>query len=88
MLPRLVGDQPGDDLPIRCADFFDAAASLPQNIHFIVGNPPWAQVKAVDSPAVLWTKKQLKPFTGRQLATAFVWKRARTFGGKGDGLLC
>jgi hypothetical protein len=74
MLPRLVGDQPGDNLPIRCADFFDVSASLPQNIHFIVGNPPWAQVKAVDSPAVLWTKKQLKPFPGKQLATAFVWK--------------
>ena len=77
MLPRLVGEQPVDTLLIRCADFSDAVASPPQKVHFVVGNPPWTQVKAVDAPAVLWTKKQRKPFPGRQLATAFASGRHR-----------
>lgn len=82
-LPRLVDEADGaaDGLEaerrnIVCADFFSANLPLPENVDFVVGNPPWASVPE-EAPAAQWCKDQVKVMPDRQVATAFVWKAIR-----------
>ncbi len=79
MLPRLVRFPEGSGTKdegetIRCADFFTEEAELPEKVHFVVGNPPWASVKDRNAPASQWCATRNLPFPDRQIATAFVWK--------------
>jgi hypothetical protein len=79
VLPRLLysPDQPDVENQggtIRCADFFTPQADIPEKVHFVVGNPPWASVKSRNAPAARWCEERSLPFPDRQLATAFVWK--------------
>lgn len=68
-------------------DFFDEAGSVhdllsEQRFDWIVGNPPWAEVKKTPAPdhehyvAHQWmlAHKQTHPTSGNQIAEAFVWK--------------
>jgi len=59
---------------IRCADFFTEAATPPQGVHVIVGNPPWGSSKNPDTPAAHWCAEHDLPHPDRQMAIAFVWK--------------
>lgn len=59
---------------IRCADFFTEAATPPQGVHVIVGNPPWGSSTDPDTPAVRWCVTHNLPHPDRQMAIAFVWK--------------
>jgi hypothetical protein len=79
MLPHLIRFPEGsgaDDegKAIRCADFFTKDAELPEQVHFVVGNPPWGSVKDGNAPASQWCAERNLPFPDRQIATAFVWK--------------
>lgn len=74
VLPRLVRDAGSSIGTIRCADYFTADADLAENVHFVVGNPPWASVKEPDSPAARWCSAHKFVFPGRQIAAGFVWK--------------
>ena len=79
-LPRLV-DESGRSLGgpntarrnIVCADFFAADLSVPGDVDFVVGNPPWRSVKK-DEPSAQWCAESGKVMPDRQIATAFVWK--------------
>ncbi|MCB1919051.1 MAG: N-6 DNA methylase [Candidatus Competibacteraceae bacterium] len=59
---------------IRCADFFAEAATLPQKVNIIIGNPPWGSVKDGNTAAVRWCAERKLPLPDRQMATAFIWK--------------
>ena len=79
-LPRLVdetgGEESGQDARPRnivCADFFAADLQLPENVDFVIGNPPWGSVKK-DDPATRWCDDSTRVMPNRQIATAFVWK--------------
>ena len=63
-----------DEGTIRCADFFTEAATPPQKVHIIVGNPPWSSSQDPDTPLVRWCAERNLPLPDRQMATAFVWK--------------
>ena len=58
---------------IVCADFFSEHLPLPENVDFVVGNPPWASVPR-QAPAARWCKDSARVMPDRQIATAFVWK--------------
>jgi hypothetical protein len=73
VLPRLVADTDGSTGTIKCADLFTDEASLAEPVDYVVGNPPWAQVKK-GSPAHRWCEARKLPLPGRQIAAAFVWK--------------
>lgn len=79
-LPRLVDEAGGAtrDLEQRprnivCADFFSEHLPLPENVDFVVGNPPWGSVKK-EALAARWCKDMARVMPDRQIATAFVWK--------------
>ena len=79
-LPRLVDEAPEDARGleaerrnITCADFFSANLPLPENVDFVVGNPPWGSVTK-EAPAAQWCKDHARVMPDRQIATAFVWK--------------
>ena len=74
VLPRLVADDAGDGATIRCADFFTEAASLPELVDFVIGNPPWVGGKKPDRTGFRMVCRRKLPFPGRQTAFAFVWK--------------
>lgn len=79
-LPRLVDE--ADEVAhgpeaerrnIVCADFFSANLPLPDNMDYVVGNPPWRSVTE-EAPAAQWCMDHAKVIPDRQIATAFVWK--------------
>jgi hypothetical protein len=78
-LPNLVS---APDIPhkqsnaetIHCADFFDGAVKLPQDVDFVVGNPPWGSEKDGNALAVKWCTDHTLPQPDRQMAVAFTWK--------------
>ncbi len=79
-LPRLVNEAREDARGweaerrnIVCADFFSANLPLPENVDFVVGNPPWGSVTK-EAPAARWCKDHDRIMPDRQIATAFVWK--------------
>ncbi len=79
-LPRLVNEpaaptHASETRPrnIVCTDFFSVHLPLPENVDFVVGNPPWGSVTS-DAPASRWCKDSAKVMPDRQIATAFVWK--------------
>ena len=79
-LPHLVDEAGGEACGldsarrnIVCADFFSACLPLPENVDFVVGNPPWGSVKE-DTPAARWCEDTERVMPNRQIATAFVWK--------------
>ena len=74
VLPRLVADDAGDGATIRCADFFTEAASVPELVDFVIGNPPWSKAKSPTAPVSVWCSARKLPFPGKQIAFAFVWK--------------
>ena len=79
VLPRLLYSPEEPDIEdrggtIRCADFFTALADIPEKVHFVLGNPPWASLKSRTAPAARWCSERGLPFPDRQVATAFVWK--------------
>ena len=76
VLPRLVADEGSDAATIRCADFFTDAASLPEPVDYVIGNPPWAKAKGRTAPASMWCAARKLPFPGKQIAAAFIWKAA------------
>ena len=79
-LPHLI-DEAGGAVPgsaarprnIVCTDFFSEHLQLPENVDFVVGNPPWGSVKK-EVPAVRWCENAARVMPDRQIATAFVWK--------------
>ena len=81
-LPRLV-DESGQGARgpntkrrnIVCADFFAADLPAPENVDFVVGNPPWGRV-GKDALAARWCTDEARVMPGWQIATAFVWKAA------------
>ena len=82
-LPRLVDEGGGaahgleaEGRNIVCADFFSANLPLPENVDFVVGNPPWRRVTK-KAPAAQWCKDHARVMPDRQVATAFVWKAIR-----------
>ncbi len=74
LLPPLVADEENGATTIRCADFFSDAASLPEPVDFVIGNPPWAKATGQTAPAFVWCAARKFPFPGKQIAAAFVWK--------------
>jgi len=74
VLPRLVAGDAGDGATIRCADFFTEAASLPEPVDFVIGNPPWSEAKDRSTPISVWCDSHKPPIPGRQTAFAFVLK--------------
>ena len=79
-LPRLVDEAGGEGRGLEagrrnivCADFFSAHLPLPENVDFVVGNPPWGSVKK-EAPAARWCEDGARVMPDRQIATAFVWK--------------
>ena len=79
-LPRLV-DEAREDARgleaarrnIACADFFSASLPVPENVDFVVGNPPWRSVTK-EALAAQLCKDRERIMPARQIATAFVWK--------------
>ena len=59
---------------IRCADFFTEAATFPEKVHIIIGNPPWGSAKDRNTAAVRWCVEQNLLHPAGQMATAFIWK--------------
>ncbi|OJW23417.1 MAG: type I restriction endonuclease subunit M [Planctomycetales bacterium 71-10] len=76
VLPRLVASDENETATIRCADFFDDDAAPAQQVDYVIGNPPWAKVRAATAPAATWCAGRKLPFPGKQIAAAFVWKAA------------
>lgn len=74
VLPPLVTDGTAEPGTIRCADFFTDAANLSRNVHFVVGNPPWATVKSRTAPVSLWYAARNSSLPGNQIAIGFVQK--------------
>ena len=77
-LPRLVeelghGVRRGKPRNIVCADFFADDLPAPQNVDFVVGNPPWGSVEK-GALAAQWCADSGRVMPARQIATAFVWK--------------
>jgi hypothetical protein len=77
-------DPKGNIVPV---DFFDETGPVheflsKQRFHWIVGNPPWAEVKGIPAAdhehyiAHRWivAHKQTHPISGNQIAEAFLWK--------------
>ena len=82
MLPKLVYDpathEAGQPIGTIChADFFSDEPTIPFDVDFVIGNPPWTSVKAVDAPVAKWCNAEQLPFPDRQVATGFIWKAAR-----------
>jgi hypothetical protein len=78
VLPRLLYSPDDPDIEnqggtIRCADFFTPQADIPEKVHFVVGNPPWARVKAGTAAAAGWCAERNLPFP-EQIAAGFIWK--------------
>ncbi len=59
---------------IHCADFFDESVTLPKDVDFVVGNPPWGSEKDASALAVKWCSHRTLPQPDRQMAVAFTWK--------------
>lgn len=74
VLPRLVAGAENETATIRCADFFDDAAGPAERMDYVVGNPPWAEVRDATAPAATWCASRKLPFPAKQIAAAFVWK--------------
>jgi hypothetical protein len=85
VLPPLVADGEGA-ATILCADLFTDAAALPEKVDYAIGNPPWAKGKGVTGPAAVWCAAHQRPFPGKQLAAAFVWKAPEYL--KPEGKVC
>ncbi|RUL89459.1 N-6 DNA methylase [Tautonia sociabilis] len=73
VLPRLVAGVGGEAATIRCADFF-ADQAAPDQVDYVIGNPPWAEVRDANASAATWCAHRKLPFPAKQLAAAFVWK--------------
>lgn len=89
LLPPLVWSADGAGRQgdtIRYADFFTAAADLPKNVHFVVGNPPWGSNATATTPAGRWCAAHVRPLPDKQISTAFVWKAAEHL--EADGRVC
>jgi hypothetical protein len=86
VLPPLLAEPTSTGTTIRCADFFTDAATLPEQVDYLDGNPPWAKAKGPSAPASLWCAKNNFPFPGKQIAAAFMWK-ARDYL-KPQGIVC
>ena len=74
VLPRLVAGAGAEAATIRCADYFADGAAPSQPMDYVIGNPPWAEVRDVTAPAATWCASRKLPFPAKQIATAFVWK--------------
>lgn len=77
LFPSLVGTN------IFVADFFSdgkALRKLPEKIECIVGNPPWQNLSALQSPAATkWLSKHSDtPIGEGQAAELFIWKALRS----------
>jgi hypothetical protein len=74
VLPRLVTFGTGGEGTIRCADFFADEADPGRRVDYVIGNPPWAEVRDAAAPAATWCARRKLPFPAKQIAAAFVWK--------------
>jgi hypothetical protein len=79
-LPQLVAAN------IGCGDFFSDSVSCPDDVHLVVGNPPWGSVAGKGTPAARWCAAHGRPLPDKQIATAFVWKATHHVAA--DGKVC
>jgi hypothetical protein len=92
-LPRLViqvfDEVTSSDGNIRCGDFFEKPdfhtdmKGTFEDADLVVGNPPWASIAKIGTPAANWCKINSKPLPDNQIATAFVWKAAEHVSSQG-----
>lgn len=64
---------------IQCVDFFSDAISLPQKVHFVIGNPPWGPVKQkARTIAEQWCADPQRRLAlpNREKSIPFIWKAA------------
>ncbi len=69
---------------IRCADFFAEAVSFPQDVHLVIGNPPWGSIATAATPAGQWCKAHSHPIPDKQIAAAFAWKATEHISDSGN----
>jgi hypothetical protein len=69
---------------IQCIDFFSSNIDVPNDINFIIGNPPWGSIATQETVAGKWCSINGKALPDKQISAAFIWKSAThiTSGGK------
>jgi hypothetical protein len=59
---------------VWCEDFFAENVHFPNNLNFVIGNPPWGSTASSGTSASSWCGKRDRPLPDKQIAAAFIWK--------------
>lgn len=84
-LPNLVSDE-STCRNLTCADFFGDSSAIPQDVSFVVGNPPWGSIAGPKTAAGEWSARNKVELPDGQIAAAFI-RKASTHVGEG-GSVC
>ncbi|MEL7499562.1 MAG: N-6 DNA methylase [Planctomycetota bacterium] len=74
-LPNLVSDE-DNSRNLTCADFFSDSDNIPQEVSYVIGNPPWGSTAGPQTAAGLWCTQNGVELSDRQIASAFIRKGA------------
>lgn len=74
-LPNLVSDE-NNSRNLTCADFFSDSDNIPQEVSYVIGNPPWGSTAKPRTAAGLWCKKNGVKLPDYQISSAFICKAA------------